>query len=371
MSNKRDRLAEAREKLKKGDITDAQLLAEKRDRDRIKEQKREHKKIVKALEKELSVMSAQTNFLDALESAPEPKPMKIRKRREQQNAGTYVMRASDWHLGERVRPENIRNKNEYNPEISQERAEQYFRSQLRLLNNARDGWDIRDGVLWLGGDLMTGYIHEEYLEENFLSPVEEALLAYRVLVRGIDYLLAESDLEQLLIPTSNGNHGRTGQRIKIATYAKNSFEWMLYHFLDSHYSDEPRVKFQIANGVNNVVDCYGFRLGFSHGDNYKYGGGVGGLSVPVNRKIGRQLMGMPIEWEGTDKASPHLYIFGHYHQTLFPGNFMVNGSLIGWNDFAEWLGCAYEPPRQTGFVIDERYKAVSNYNPVFVTKGKK
>ena len=369
MSTRQERLAEAREKLAENDPSPAEVLSQERAKKRARAQKREHAKVVKALEKELEEAAERQAFLDALEEAPDPAPFKIKKKRGQEKgkgslpAATYFMLASDWHMGERVRPENVGNKNEYNPEIAQERAEEYFESQLTLLTAARSAWDVRQGVLWLGGDLMTGYIHEEYLEENFLSPTEESLLVHDTMIRGIDHLLAESDFEHLLIPTSNGNHGRTGQKIKIASYARNSFEWLLYQFLARHYADEPRVTFQIANGYNNIVDCYGFRVRFHHGDAIKYAGGVGGLTIPTNRRIGRLAMGLPPGWE-----TCHLDAFGHFHQSLFPGNFIVNGSLIGYNDFAERIGCPYEIPAQTSFVVDERYLQVNNYNKIIVDK---
>jgi len=191
---------------------------------------------------------------------------------------------------------------------------------------------------------MTGYIHEEYLEENLLSPTEEALAILKHLKIAIPDFLDKSGLRHLLIATSNGNHGRTGQRIKIASYAKNSFEWLLYQWLAIHFEDEPRITFQIASGYNNVVDLYGFRINFHHGDAVGYGGGVGGLSIPVNKRIGRQAQSIPIRWEGTDKGAHHLNVNGHFHQLMFPKFFIGNGSLIGWNDFAERIGCAYEDP---------------------------
>src|SRR5690606_681200 len=37
-----------------------------------------------------------------------------------------------------------------------------------------------------------------------------------------------------------------------------------------------------------------------------------------------------------------------------PKDFVCNGSLIGWNAYAERIGCGYEEPMQASFVIDER-----------------
>lgn len=350
-----------------------EVLERSRQQDASKGKLREARKIIHALERELETVELRQAFLDVLEEAPDPDPIVIREGRRKKKKlppATFFALASDWHVGERVRPENVGHRNEYSPEIASERAAQYFDSTLTMLNASRGAWSIDQMVFWLGGDLMTGYIHEEYLSENFLSPTEEALLAHEVLVRGIDRLLAESDCETIYIPTSNGNHGRTGKKISISAYARNSYEWMLYQFLARHYAHEPRIRFQIANGYHNILDVYGFRVNFHHGDAIGYGGGVGGLSIPTNRRIGRQASGLPPEWEGTVKAAPHLNVFGHFHQRLNTGSFIVNGSLIGWNDFAERIGCPFEVPAQTCFVIDERYRAVSHYSPLLVDKSR-
>lgn len=368
---KNDRIAGAQARLRSGKTSDAEALAVERERGRSRAQERERRKVMKGLEKELKILETRQAFIDHLADAPDPKPFKIRKHKGQGRrspAATYCMNASDWHMGERVRPENVGWRNEYDPGIAQERAEKFWDSQLTMLSAARAAWDIRQGVLWLGGDLMTGYIHEEYEEENFLSPVEESLLVYKTMVSGIRHILATSDLEHILIPTSNGNHGRTGRKIRIATYAKNSFEWMLYQYLALAFDDEPRIKFQISNGYNNLVDLYGTRINYHHGDAVKFAGGVGGPTIALNKRIGRIAAGVPKRWEGTDKGAPHLYVQGHLHSLMYPKGSIYNGSLIGWNDFAEWIGAGYEDPMQTSFVVDERYGIVSNFNPIIVTK---
>lgn len=370
-SSEKERIARAREQLRTGDTTEASLLAKERSRARSKAHQRERDRIVKAYEEELSKLEIRQAFLDVLEDATPPDPIKIAKKKGQGRkdpAATYFMLASDWHLGERVRPENVGGRNAYNPEIAQERARQFFKSQLVMLKAARAAWDVRDGVLWLGGDIMTGWIHEDQLIENFLSPVEEVLLAHKVLISGIDYLLAESDLEHIVVVCNHGNHGRTGKKILVSCGARDSHEWLLYQFIRRYYLDEKRLHFRIANGYNETVDCYGFRVCFHHGDAVRYMGGVGGPSIPINRRIGRQAQSLPVRWEGTERGVPHLYVQGHLHQLHYPGFYICNGSLIGWNDFADRIGCPYEDPRQASFVVDERFKIVSNFNPIIVEK---
>jgi hypothetical protein len=328
-------------------------------RDQARVNRRSSEQLIAALKRDVLEQHARADLFDLITEAPEPEPLRVEagEKRGPKQEATYVMIASDWHMGERVRPAAVGGRNEYDPAIAEARAETYFRRQLKMLGAARAGWSIDDAVLWLGGDLMTGYIHEEYEEENFLSPVEEALLVHATFIRGIDALLARGGLRRLLIPTSCGNHGRTGRKIRISTYAKNSYEWMVYQLLARHYANEPRVEFRIAHGYHNIVDLYGFKIRFHHGDALRYGGGIGGLGVPLNRRMGRQAQA---------GENVNLDVIGHFHQFQGGLGYVVNGSLIGWNAYAEWLGVRYEEPTQASFVVDSRYRVVSALSPILV-----
>jgi len=336
------------------------LVSVESDLRRIRAQNRSRGDTIKLLERHVEEAQARLGFVDALRDAPLPEPYEVvagapRPKPE----ATYITLASDWHMEENVRPETVGGHNEYNPDIAQARARQFFDSNLTLLKAARSAWYIPRIVLWLGGDLITGYIHEEYQEENWLSPTKASLLVHDTLIQGIDYLLAEADAEHILIPTSHGNHGRTTPKIRIATSAQNSHEWILYQHLARHYAKEPRVTFQIADGYHNIVNLYGFRIRFHHGDEIRYLGGIGGLAVPAQRRITRQAKG---EFEKI-----HLDCIGHHHHLQFPPDLIGNGSLIGWNAYAEAKGFGYQDPLQASFVVDDRYKMVSNFNPVICT----
>lgn len=323
----------------------------------------ELRNINRTLERDLETEKAKVEFLLAITEADEVVPskqiiLKAPKRQKKLPRGCYVMPASDWHMGERVRPETVQWRNEYSPEIASERAEKFFKSHLTMLDVNRRGWDIQEAIFWLGGDLMTGYIHEEYEEENYLSPIEEALFVYDEVVKGIEFLLARSDLATIYVPTSCGNHGRTGKKIRISTYAKNNFEYMVYRMLERRYVGEKRIKFQVGVGYNNVVDVYGFKIRFHHGDGFNFGGGVGGLTIPANKWIMRS---------NQQQEPPQLDQFGHYHQLMAPKYFVCNSSLIGWNAYAEHKGLEFEEPQQCCYVIDSERLVRSAFSPIFVT----
>lgn len=320
---------------------------------------RELRTQVRVLERENERLDTENVYLLGLE-AHQPKPFRIRPRSKRENASGKnhclpVLLASDWHMGERVRPETVNGLNEYSPEIAEERARAFFRNAHRLIDIQRGGATITEALLWLGGDLMTGYIHEEFEEENFLSPIEEAELVFDTFVSGIDYLLASADIEKLLIPTSHGNHGRTGKKQRISSGARNSFEWGLYHRLRKHYAKEPRVGFQIADGYLNYVELKdgngeSIWLRFHHGDGIRYYGGVGGLEIPLNKSI---YAWNTLPRPGSSVACPATCDFlGHWHQYIPGSRAVTNASLIGLNAYALWIKAKFEEPQQAFCMVD-------------------
>jgi len=294
------------------------------------------------LEKELHKRDGIIEHLLGLEGyEPAHINIKERKRKGKANA-TPMIQASDWHIGERVDPSTCGFRNEYKPEIAQERAERYFQNSLRLVNHMRAGAAISDLVFWIGGDIINGYIHDEFIEDNYMSPTQETLFGYDLLTSGIDFLLAKGDFKKIFIPTSQGNHGRTGQKYMIATAYKNSYEWMLYHMLRKHYENEKRVEFQITNGYHNRFDVAGTKVRAHHGDAIRYKDGVGGLNIPINKAI--------MAWNKIEVVN--FDIMGHWHQWLPGLDKQVNGSLIGWNAFAVQIKASYEEPSQAFTLID-------------------
>ena len=54
-----------------------------------------------------------------------------------------------------------------------------------------------------------------------------------------------------------------------------------------------------------------------------------------------------------------IYCAGHFHQVFDGGNFVQNGSMIGYNAFAMAIKAAYEPPAQVMFAISPALRQIS------------
>jgi hypothetical protein len=252
-----------------------------------------------------------------------------------------VALASDWHVEETVAAESVNGLNEFNLEVADHRVRKFFRGVIRLTEIERGGAEISTCVLWLGGDLMTGFIHEELAETNGLTPTQTLLWLQDRLIAGIE-MLAEN-FDQVLVVTSYGNHGRTTKKSRHATGAQNSYEWMLYKLLEGR---TPRnVAWQIGESYHNLVEVFGRLLRFHHGDDLKYQGGVGGLTIPVEKAIAA--------WNKSPLKAD-LDVFGHWHTQIQSPKFCANGSLIGYNAYALSIKAPFEAPQQTFFLFDKQ-----------------
>jgi hypothetical protein len=254
------------------------------------------------------------------------------------------MVASDWHVEEPVESEKVHGLNEYNLAVAHDRAEYFFRNGLRLVEIFRESTKI--DTIWLGllGDFFSGHIHEELRETNEMAPGEAAREVQTILARGIDYLLKESPFK-LIIDAIPGNHGRMTMKPRIQNATETSLETFMYHALAGRYEGNPRVEFRVAGSkmlYRRFFDNFTMRL--LHGDDVKFGGGVGGITIPIRKKLAA--------WDSAIRAD--LTVMGHFHQLFDGGNFLVNGSLIGYNEFAQAIGASPEEARQAFFLVHDR-----------------
>lgn len=266
---------------------------------------------------------------------------------------------SDWHVEEEVSLEQMHGVNQFNLEIARQRSSLAFTNALRLIAMLSKESLIRRVVCQLGGDFFSNSIHPELMEINQLRPGDAAHFAKSILEAGIRYWLANSDLSFHFVCVG-GNHGRMTEKTRISTGSGNSLEIFMYRFLSEAFKGEPRVKFDIAAGNMLYHDIVpGYRLRAIHGDQVKYGGGVGGLTIPLNKWVMRQ----------DQSVRADLTALGHFHQMLDGGNWLVNGSLIGATPYAQWFGFSPEAPAQQMCLIHSRNGGTKSVvAPIWVTE---
>ena len=292
-------------------------------------------------------------------------PIVVRERSrdsDPRREATPIVLASDWHIESPIDLEKVNGVNEYNLDIAHGRAQRFFEGFNYMLSYHESHFVMRDAILWLGGDLITGYLREENLEANELSPSNAIATLRQWLTDGIQSVLDNNpDIANLKVVCNSGNHGRTIHKPRPSTKEENSFEWILYAWLAAQFSSDPRVKFVLPKGSQTYVQVYDATIRFLHGDDggARYAGGVGGLFVPLYRALPR--------WETVRHAS--YTCLGHWHTLIDTNDFMVNGSLCGYDEYALSIGARCEPPRQAFFLWDSK-RGKSFPTPIWVDEAK-
>lgn len=286
-------------------------------------------------------LSMQERELDIIE--------RVKAEGKKPHESAFVLLNSDWHIGETVDKASVSGRNEYNPSIAKKRVNNLIDGALWMLESWRSGrngygWSIDTMVPWIGGDIITGMIHEDLVQTNSMSPTQEVLFAEELLCTMLEAFAKKAGVKRIVCPTSFGNHGRTTPDRRVSSAWSQSYEWMLYQQLAKRYQSHKSI--QIITGKDEItrLNVHGHAMRFNHGDTFKFGGGVGGITIPARKWLAKL--------DATEKAE--VTCVGHWHQYLDLGDLLVNNSLIGWGAYAQRVA-PYAPPSQVCCLIDKKY----------------
>lgn len=282
------------------------------------------------------------------------KPISKNRPKAKRPEATAVLVLSDWHVEERVDPDtHTGHGNEYTLDIADRRIKQLVQRAAMLIEHEKSLTGIRRIVVAALGDFLTGHIHEDLVEITQLAPLAAVRWAGERLGGVID---AMREIAPVQVVTATGNHARTTQKPRMATENEHSYEQHLY--LTMAAAEKRRdVSWQIGKGYLNIADLDGFLIRFHHGHSIRFGGGIGGLTIPANKAIAN--------WNTSRRC--HLDVFGHWHSfSWLPYRFVANGCLIGHNAFADRIKAEFQPPSQSLIIVDHDHNRVTKVLPIFV-----
>ena len=145
-------------------------------------------------------------------------------------------------------------------------------------------------VICLGGDMITGAIHEELAVTNWGTVQEQFLQVQEQLISAIE-AMADA-FGRVFLPCVVGNHGRNTLKSHFKDRAFQNYEWNLYHQLRRHFARDKRIQFLIPDETDAYFTVLGHRFLLTHGDvlGGKGGDGIIGAIGPIARgtfKVGR------------------------------------------------------------------------------------
>jgi hypothetical protein len=271
---------------------------------------------------------------------------------------------SDWHWGEVVNLEETAGKNEFNHDIAVARVDNLVNNTINLLANYGGMNPSYPGMtICLGGDMISGLIHDELVETNW-APVGGQLFQVHEVLSGA--LLRMADVfGSIHVPCVVGNHGRNAKRPRAKVRIRENSEYWLYKALEKHFVNDSRFRFEVAEQTDIAIPVYNHQFLLTHGDALGTNGGDGiiGAIGPIKRgtvKIGNSQ-------DRADKFDT--MIVGHWHTAqprgdLFPC--IVNGSLKGYDEYARaFLRASPSRPSQQLWLVSPKHGVAAQW-PVYL-----
>lgn len=262
-------------------------------------------------------------------------------KKSKKHRGTPTLLLSDLHFGETVNPAEIEWSNAYDIDLAEARLKHTFESAVNLCRTYISGVEYDGFVCALGGDILGGGIHPELMKTNGQTDFEAVVHWVPKLAAGISLLADE--FGKVFVPCVTGNHDRSpaNRRSPSKQRAQDSFSWIIYHWLQHHFSGDDRVQVQVSEGADLRYSVYDTTYNLTHGDQFKGGNGIGGIAVPIMRgaykKAQRQAaLGNPYDY----------LVLGHWHQLMFLPGVIINGSMKGYDEYAYTSNFGFERPQQ-------------------------
>ncbi len=277
--------------------------------------------------------------------------------------GTPTLFLSDLHWGEVVHPSQINGVNRYNLDIAKKRLHHVAERAVRLLGILSPKMEYPGLVLLLGGDMISGNIHDELTATNEVNSMPAVLDLYGELV-GLIGAMADQ-FGKIFLPCVTGNHGRDTMKIWGKDRHHTSFDWLLYQFLAKHFENDKRVTFLIPDGPDAYFKVHNHRYLLTHGDQFRGGDGMIGALGPIirgdHKKRSRNAQ-VDMEYD--------TMLLGHWHSYMHLTRMIVNGSLKGYDEYAYSNNFGFEPPQQALWITHPTH-GITFRAPVYVESTRK
>lgn len=263
-----------------------------------------------------------------------------------QHRATALLMLSDLHLDEVVDIHEMGGMNEYSREIAERRLERIVEGTVKLTSTYVAGVHFDGIVVALNGDIITGDIHLELAMTNEAPTMATIVHWVPKLASALVYLA--DHYGKVHVPCTDGNHDRdpSKKRTPSKKRAESSYAWVIYNYLADLLRHDERITFSITTAPGQVYPIYGTTFHQIHGDGFRSAGGVGGIYPSMLKYLLRQDALYSTQGQRID-----CHLLGHWHQYLTGPNWIVNGSLKGYDEYAKTNGFGFEPARQALAVV--------------------
>lgn len=304
-----------------------------------------------------------------IKEAPMVIPNWVAELKAPKSSGVPCTIWSDFHWGQTIDSAQNGGMNHFNRAIAKKRLQTLVSNTLDLCLNHMTHPKYPGIVICLGGDIISGNIHEELRETNEGPVMVSVMEAQSHLAHALEIMA--DNFGRVFVPCVVGNHGRNNfGRSRMKNRVFESYEWGIYQNLRQHFAKDKRFTFFIPDEPDAFFNIYGHRFMLTHGDalGTKGGDGMIGALGPIAR--GNIKIGQAERHIGRDFDT---LVIGHWH-SLQPAGAMlpviVNGCLCGSDEYARLqLRVPYSRPQQALWFVHPKYGITAQW-AVFL-EGKK
>lgn len=316
--------------------------------------------LTQARQEELTAQHIRENIFQIAGSSLQP-PEWLMEPSKESTPGVPMTLWSDWHWGEVVRLEEMGGVNEFNSEIARKRVHGLADKVVELAVHHMVNPNYPGIVVNLGGDMISGLIHEELRDTNdqFIFPT---LLDLQDNIAAALIQMADV-FKHVFVVCVVGNHGRNSIKPRMKGRVYTSFEWSVYCQLERFFRNDPRFQFMVPNEADAYYRVYNHRFLLTHGDSMgvKGGDGIIGSIGPIMRgavKVGRSESEIGRDFD--------TIVMGHWHSYMDVKGIIVNGALKGYDEYARLgLRVPYERPTQCLWFVHPEHGRTARW-PIYL-----
>lgn len=316
------------------------LRQERKFRDEIALLKRELKSAHQEINKAEDLRQAVFGLGERID--PADHSIDLRKGARDQGEAAVLFQ-SDEQWGEVIDLEEMGGLNRYDRTIAAARYRRLIEATIRCCRPPNAAAPPPVLFYCMGGDSLSGSIHEELAETNDLSTIPAVKDYCAQISWGIGQLRDKLGCPIVVVRVP-GNHDRTTAKPRHKKYVETSFDTIISWHLEMMFAGDDRVTFLLPRENDAYFDVLGWKFLLTHGDMMGTGGGAGyiGAVAPItkgHRKLVETYMqaGKPVDYVLT----------GHFHTAVETEYGWGNGCLPGFSEYARLrLRAKPSPPVQ-------------------------
>jgi predicted phosphodiesterase len=283
-----------------------------------------------------------------------PFPIQYRPASSKKTQSSAVLVLSDWHIGEKIKPDEVEGVNAFNLSIAQRRVQNLGERFLHNIDTMRGGFQIDDCHVFALGDFISGNIHHELVMHNEFPPPVQAVKAGNLLA---NLLMGLAPHFRTVVVECNeaDNHGRLFPKPMAKGKTQNNYNVVVYAVAQALCAAQKNIVFNIHSGMKQVVEVQGTRFLLQHGDTIRAWMGIPhyGIEREKNReKIKREVL-KKIQRLKYDIRFD-VMVIGHFHMFGWEEEIIRNGSLSGTAEYDHASG-RFAIPHQVSFLVHRKY----------------